>query len=80
MIGVPLHLARDGILLLKPVVSGLEYDWCDIRTEAIRLSTVHDGTFRITQMVRTSLTPSTACHLLPAKISFFLILKKFVQI
>ena len=51
LIGVPLHLARDGILLLKPVISGLEFDWCDVKTEAIRLRTVHDGTFRVTQMV-----------------------------
>jgi hypothetical protein len=52
MIGIPLHLARDGILIFKPIVSGLEYDWCDVRTEAIRLSTLHDGSFRVTQMVR----------------------------
>jgi len=52
VIGVPLHLAREGILVFKPLVPGLEYEWCDTRTEAVRLSTVHDGTFRVTQMVR----------------------------
>ena len=50
-VGVPLHMARNGILVVKPVVPGLEYDWCDVKTEAIRLQTVHDGTFRATQMV-----------------------------
>ena len=50
-IGIPLHMARNGILVVKPVVPGLEYDWCDVKTEAIRLQTVHDGTFRATQMV-----------------------------
>jgi hypothetical protein len=51
VVGVPLHLARDGIVLVKPIISGLEYDWCNVTTEAIRLHTVHDGTFRVTQMV-----------------------------
>ena len=51
MIGVPLHLARDGILIFKPLVPGLDYDWCDVMTEAIQLRSLHDGTFRITQMV-----------------------------
>ena len=51
VIGVPLHLAREGILVFKPLVPGLEYEWCDTRTEAVRLSTVHDGPFRVTQIV-----------------------------
>lgn len=50
-VGVPLHLARNGILLVRPVVPGLEYEWCGLKTEAVRLQTVHDGTFRVTQMV-----------------------------
>ena len=58
VIGVPLHLARDGILLLSPRISGLEYEWCDVKTEAIRLRTVHDGTFRVTQMVMCTATCS----------------------
>ena len=51
VLGVPLHMSRNGILVVRPVVPGLEYEWCDLKTEAIRLQTVHDGTFRVTQMV-----------------------------
>jgi len=50
-IAVPLHQSRDGILMIQPVVSDFDYQWCGEISEGISLSQIHDGSVRITQMV-----------------------------
>ncbi|EKX52249.1 hypothetical protein GUITHDRAFT_102151 [Guillardia theta CCMP2712] len=50
-ISVPLQHARDGSLLFRPVVDGLDYSWCNLQGEAIKIRSVHDGSVRSSQCV-----------------------------
>ena len=50
---MPLDLATDGIVCLRPVVpeTEMEFEWCDEASQALHLSQVNAGLFRETQMV-----------------------------
>ena len=50
-LAVPLHLSRDGTLLIQPVVTDLDYQWCGETTEGIALRSIHDGSVRTSQAV-----------------------------